>query len=161
MPGIGRGIRRSERRSDSPEISNGGREGELRKTKTVTQDWGTTVQLSYRGKILGHGNRVTAGVAYDGHQSHFTQEKPKQSSSQRQQRGVSAEPAPFETAVDVRTDQQNIGVYATDTSDITDWLALTLGGRYQNVNIKLRDRAGRTPTSTATTRSSASVRRSG
>ena len=32
---------------------------------------------------------------------------------------------PFETAVDVRTDQQNIGVYATDTFDITDWLALT------------------------------------
>ena len=52
---------------------------------------------------------------------------------------------PFQTVVDVRTDQQNIGVYATDTFDITDWLALTLGGRYQNVNIKLRDLSGRNP----------------
>ena len=38
-----------------------------------SQDWGTTLQLSYKGKIFGHGNRVTAGVAYDGHQSRFTQ----------------------------------------------------------------------------------------
>ena len=120
-------------------------EGEFRKTKTITQDWGTTLQLSYRGKILGHGNRVTAGVAYDGHRSHFAQENadaelvPDGNSVGVQQSG------PFETAVDVRTDQQNIGVYATDTFDITDWLALTLGGRYQNVNIKLRDQSGQNP----------------
>ena len=48
-------------------------EGEFRRTKTVTQDWGATLQLSYKGKILGRGNRVTVGVAYDGHQSRFTQ----------------------------------------------------------------------------------------
>ena len=33
--------------------------------------------------------------------------------------------------MDVKTTQNNIGVYATDTFDITDRLALTLAGRYQ------------------------------
>jgi outer membrane receptor protein involved in Fe transport len=47
--------------------------------------------------------------------------------------------------VDVRTDQQNIGVYVTDTFAITDWLALTLGARYQNVNIRIRDQGGENP----------------
>ena len=48
-------------------------EAEARATQTITQDWGTTLQLSYKGKILGRGNRLTVGVAYDGHSSHFTQ----------------------------------------------------------------------------------------
>ena len=120
-------------------------EGALRKTKTVTQDWGATLQLSYKGKILGRGNQVTVGVAYDGHTSHFTQSEadanliPDGNSVATQRAG------PFETAVDVRTDQQNIGVYVTDTLDITDWLAFTLGARYQYVNITIRDQGGENP----------------
>lgn len=120
-------------------------EGEFRKTTAVLQDWGATLQLSYRGKFLSHGNRVTVGAAYDGHQSPFAQSNaeanlvPDGNSVGVQRSG------PFETAVDVRTDQQNIGVYATDTFDITDWLALTPGGRYQNVNINIRDQSGQNP----------------
>ena len=48
-------------------------EGEDRTTRTRTQDWGATLQLSHKGKIFGRGNRVTVGVAYDGHQTRFTQ----------------------------------------------------------------------------------------
>ncbi len=120
-------------------------DGEFRRTRTMTQDWGTTLQLSYRGKLLGHGNRITVGVAYDGHHTHFTQSNapadlvPDGNSVQVVRSG------PFETAVDVKTDQQNVGAYFTDTFDITDWLALTLGGRYQYVNIKLRDQTGLNP----------------
>ena len=51
----------------------------------------------------------------------------------------------FETAVDVRTRQENIGVYVTDTFDITEQLALTLAGRYQHVSIAIRDRSGQNP----------------
>ena len=120
-------------------------QGQFRRTKTVTQDWGATLQLSYKGKILGRGNRVTVGVAYDGHQSRFTQ---SEADGMFQPVGDSirvVRTSPFETAVDVRTDQQNIGVYVTDTFDITDWMALTAGMRYQNVNIKLRDESGVNP----------------
>jgi len=119
--------------------------GEFRTTSTKTRDWGVTLQLSYKGAILGHGNQITAGVAYDGHTSRFTQDEadadfvPDGSS-------VGVQPTePAETAVDVATAQQNVGVYVTDTFDLTDWMALTLGMRYQNVFIKIRDRSGENP----------------
>ena len=120
-------------------------EGEFRKTKTSTQDWGTTLQLSHRGKIFGHGNRVTVGVAYDGHQSYFTQSDAEATFVPVGNSVGVQQSEPFETAVNVRTTQQNVGVYHTDTFDITDWLAFTFGGRYQNVNIKLRDLSGENP----------------
>jgi len=120
-------------------------EGEFRNTKTNTQDWGLTLQLSYKGKILGHGNQVTLGVAYDGHSSHFTQSA-ADADLVPDGNSVSVQPTgPFETAADVKTTQQNVGVYVTDTFDITDWMALTLGMRYQNVFIKIRDQSGANP----------------
>jgi iron complex outermembrane recepter protein len=51
----------------------------------------------------------------------------------------------FETAVDVDTRQDNVGVYVTDTLDLTRWLAVTAAGRYQHVSITIRDRSGTTP----------------
>jgi outer membrane receptor protein involved in Fe transport len=120
-------------------------EGEFRRTRTATHDWGATLQLSHRGKILGRGNQATAGVAYDGHRSDFTQGEadadlvPAGHSVRVRERGALA------TEVDVRTEQRNIGAYVTDTLDVTDWLALTLGGRYQNVHIEIRDQGGMNP----------------
>ncbi len=119
--------------------------GEFRKTKTSTQDWGATLQLSYRGRIFGHRNFATVGFAYDGHQSFFTQSDADADFFQAGNSVGVQQSGAFETAVDVRTNQQNIGAYFTDTFDITDWLAFTAGGRYQNVNIKLRDQSGQNP----------------
>src|SRR5262249_10432170 len=48
-------------------------EGRDRVTKTLTQDWGATLQLQHRGKIFERSNRLTLGVAYDGHATRFTQ----------------------------------------------------------------------------------------
>jgi outer membrane receptor protein involved in Fe transport len=120
-------------------------EGEFRRTKTSTEDWGVTLQLSHKGKIFGRTNQVTAGVAYDGHGSTFTQ---SEAEADLAPRGNSVRVQPtedFETAVDVRTDQHNIGVYVTDTFDITEWLSLTVGARYQHVSIKIRDQSGENP----------------
>jgi iron complex outermembrane recepter protein len=119
--------------------------GEDRTTHTRSQDWGATLQLAHKGKVFGHGNRVTGGVAYDGHQSRFNQREaeadlvPKGASVGTRRTGG------FETAVDVHTQQDNVGVYATDTFDITERLALTLAGRYQHVSITIRDRSGQNP----------------
>jgi outer membrane receptor protein involved in Fe transport len=120
-------------------------EGEFRRTKTDTQDCGVTLQLSHKGKIFGLGNQATVGVAYDGHRTGFTQ---SEAEADLAPRGNSVRVQPtedFATAVDVRTDQQNIGVYVTDTLDITEWLSLTVGARYQHVSIKLRDESGENP----------------
>jgi outer membrane receptor protein involved in Fe transport len=119
--------------------------GEDRTTRTRSQDWGATLQLSHKGKVLGHGNRVTAGVAYDGHESRFTQ---REAESDLVPMGASVgtrRTGGFETVVDVRTRQDNVGVYVTDTFDLTERLALTLAGRYQHVSIEIRDRSGENP----------------
>jgi iron complex outermembrane recepter protein len=120
-------------------------EGEDRKTDTSSQDWGVTVQLSYKGKILGHGNRLTAGVAYDGHQSRFRQSAASADLVPKAGGVFISHTGDFETIVDVLTRQQNVGVYLTDTFDITEQLSATVAGRYQHVGIAIRDRSGQTP----------------
>ena len=120
-------------------------EGEDRTTSTRSQDWGTTLQLSHKGKVFGHGNRVTAGVAYDGHQSRFSQREAEADLVPKGAGVGTLRTGGFETVVDVLTRQENIGVYVTDTFDIIERLALTLAGRYQHVDITIRDRSGENP----------------
>ncbi|HEY7038326.1 MAG TPA: TonB-dependent receptor [Methylomirabilota bacterium] len=120
-------------------------EGENRKTSTSSQDWGVTVQLSHKGKIFGHGNRVTGGVAYDGHQARFDQREAEADLVPKAGGVATPTTGDFETIVDVRTRQQNVGVYLTDTFDITEQLAVTVAGRYQHVDIAIRDRSGQNP----------------
>jgi len=61
--------------------------GELRRTKTVTQDWGTTLQLSYRGAVLGHGNRATFGSPTMDTRQASPSATPRQSSPRWPERG--------------------------------------------------------------------------
>lgn len=119
--------------------------GEDRTTSTHTQDWGTTLQLSHKGKVLGHGNRATAGVAYDRHESRFTQREGEAALVPKAGGVGTLRTEGFATVVDVKTRQENVGVYVTDTFDITERLALTLAGRYQHVSISIRDRSGANP----------------
>jgi outer membrane receptor protein involved in Fe transport len=120
-------------------------EGEQRTTKTHTQDWGATLQLSHKSSIFGHRNQATARVAYDGHSSRFTQREAEADFVPSGNSVGTVRTGPFETQLDVRTRQHNVGVYATDTFDITERLALTLAGRYQHVRIAIRDRSGQNP----------------
>jgi outer membrane receptor protein involved in Fe transport len=119
--------------------------GEERTTRTHSDDWGTTVQLSHKGRIFGQGNRVTGGIAYDGHTTRFSQ---READADLVPSGTAVGTeltGPFETRVDVRTHQHNVGVYLTDTVDLTERLAVTLAGRYQHVRIDIRDRSGENP----------------
>lgn len=120
-------------------------EGEERTTTTDTQDWGATLQLSHQGPILGRGNRVTLGVAYDGHQSRFTQREADADLVLRGNSVGTSRTGDFATEVDVDTRQHNIGVYLTDTFEIFERVALTLAGRYQHVHITIRDRSDENP----------------
>jgi iron complex outermembrane receptor protein len=117
-------------------------EGEDRRTSTITQDWGGTLQFSHRGNVFGRGNVATVGVAYDRHSSRFAQREAEAALVPAGRSVGTARLGPFETDVDVKTTQENIGVYFTDTFDITERLALTLSGRYQRVKIAIRDRGG-------------------
>ena len=120
-------------------------EGEQRTTKTHTQDWGATLQLSHKGSLLGHSNQLTTGVAYDGHDTRFDQREATAALVRSGRSVATSRTGPFETRVDVSTRQQNVGIYATDTFDLTERLALTLAGRYQHMSIEIRDRSGHNP----------------
>jgi outer membrane receptor protein involved in Fe transport len=120
-------------------------EGTDRITKTGTQDWGLTLQLQHRDKIFDRDNRLTVGVAYDGHVTRFTQSEAPSDFVQRRNSVGTVRTGPFETDVDVETGQQNVGVYLADTFEIFPQLGLTLAGRYQHVSISIRDRSGADP----------------
>jgi iron complex outermembrane receptor protein len=120
-------------------------EGENRVTKTLTQDWGVTLQLQHRGKIFERNNRLTLGLAYDGHATRFTQSEAPSDFVSRGNSVGTVRTSDFETDVDVKTGQQNIGVYLADTFEIFPELAVTLAGRYQHVSVSIRDRSGANP----------------
>jgi iron complex outermembrane recepter protein len=120
-------------------------EGEDRKTTTKTNDWGATLQLQHRGKIMGRDNRLTVGVAYDGHSTRFTQSEAPSAFAPRGNSMGTVRTGDFETDVDVATGQQNIGVYLADTFEIVPQLGVTVAGRYQHVSIKIRDRSDMNP----------------
>jgi iron complex outermembrane recepter protein len=117
-------------------------EAEDRTTETITQDWGATLQLSYKGTVFGRGNRATLGVAYDGHYSAFRQREAEAEFVPHGNSTGVERTGPFETEIGVRTQQQNVGIYFLDIFDITDQLALTAGARYQYSSIKIRDHTG-------------------
>ena len=120
-------------------------EGEDRKTTTKTNDWGATLQLQHRGKIMGRDNRLTIGVAYDGHSTRFTQSEAPSAFAPRGNSMGTVRTGDFETDVDVATGQQNVGVYLADTFEIVPQLGVTVAGRYQHVSIKIRDRSDMNP----------------
>ena len=120
-------------------------EAEERATRTFTQDWGVTLQLSHKKTIFNRANRLTVGVAYDGHSSLFNQ---SEGDAVFVPRGLSTGVRaiePLETQVDVRTEQQNVGAYFIDTFEILEDLALTVGGRYQFARVSIADRTGSNP----------------
>jgi iron complex outermembrane recepter protein len=120
-------------------------EGQDRTTKTRTQDWGVTLQFQHQGKIFERNNRLTVGVAYDGHATRFTQsEAPSDFARQGNSMGT-VRTGNFEAEVDVNTGQQNVGVYLADTFEILPHLGITLGARFQHVRINISDRSGGNP----------------
>jgi iron complex outermembrane recepter protein len=120
-------------------------EGTDRTTKTRTQDYGATLQLQHRGKIFGRDNRATVGFAYDGHTTRFTQSEAPSEFVPRGNSTGTSQTGPFETDVDVRSNQQNFGFYVADTYEILPQLGVTLAGRFQHVGISISDRSGANP----------------
>src|SRR5215471_9782787 len=116
-------------------------EAESRRTRTRTQDWGVTLQLQHRDKIFDRNNRLTVGVAYDGHATRFTQSEAPSAFTRRGQSVGIVRTGDFETDVDVETGQQNLGVYLADTFEILPQLGLTAAGRFQHVSISIRDQS--------------------
>lgn len=130
--------------------------GTLDRTNTATNTIGGSLQATNDAKILGHGNRFTVGGSIDQSWSSFT------SSSTlgfiNPDLSVVVNPAiPGNGSIihtlgnigfiPVNVEAQNtyLGLYATDTFDITSQLSMTLGGRLNVAKIKLTDLTGVSP----------------
>jgi len=131
--------------------------GTVDRTGTRTVTGGVSVQAVRSAPLFGRGNLFAAGVSLDESSVRFT----AKSTLGLIFPDLSVRTTPGETAgagqiihtggaiaynpIDLRATSHNIGVYATDTFDLTDRLFLTLSGRWNGQRIATSDRTGTSP----------------
>ena len=128
-------------------FADGGPYSVLNVTSTTSDSYGTSAQVTSTRDILGHHNHFVVGAGYDGGTSDFSAETylggftldrdyipfPNIEISQAD---LSISP------VAVHTTNDYVGVFATDTFDITESLFATVSGRFNHAQIDLHDRNG-------------------
>jgi iron complex outermembrane receptor protein len=122
--------------------------GEIDRTWTTTNGYGGSLQATSTEKAFGRDNHLVVGTSLDRGRVQFT--------SNAELGTINADQFPFVTGtgviinqpsgdnapVSLRADTTYLGVYATDTFDVTSRLSLTGGGRFNLALIKLRDELG-------------------
>ncbi|MEJ0048287.1 MAG: TonB-dependent receptor [Rhodospirillales bacterium] len=130
-----------------PEFAAGGPYSVLNVTATRTNSYGGSAQFTTTREVFGHGNHFVVGVGYDGGQSAFSAETFLGGFT------LDRDYIPFPnieidqadnsiTPVSVHTSNDYVGVFAVDTLDVTDRLAATVSGRFNNASISLHDQLG-------------------
>ena len=119
-------------------------EGEERNTLTESNTFGGTLQFSHEGTIGGRENTLTIGASYDKSDTHFTV---SEAEADLYKEGVAYgtkvdEDEEVEVEVDIDTMKTNWGISLTDTLNLSDSLALSVGGRYQHSTIEIKDLTG-------------------
>ncbi len=113
----------------------------------VQKSRGFDLQLAWRRDVLGRNNQFAAGGAWYRGTTDFdavvelARFDPATRSSEELGTGAFLDGA----ATDIRTATESWSVYFTNTLDVTDRLALTLSGRYNNTAVDLADRSGQRP----------------
>lgn len=127
-------------------FDEGGPYAFLNRTNTKTDNYGTTVQSTWREEFWGMKNRFVLGGSYDGGFTRF--------SADNQIGGLSFDRGFAGPGITVRSDDNSItpvgvnttnnygGLYFSNITDVTDQLTVTLQGRYNIASIKLRDQIG-------------------
>jgi outer membrane receptor protein involved in Fe transport len=122
--------------------------GSIDSTGQVAKSWGTSWQIVNKTPVFNHTNQVLVGASYDhgdvdyNAQSEFGFFLPRfvvQGTGQ-----VLSAPTEVEHKK-IGTENSYVGVYFSDTFDVTDRLALTAGGRWNHAKIEIADREGNAP----------------
>jgi iron complex outermembrane recepter protein len=125
--------------------------GEIDRTWTTTNSFGGSVQAASSEKLFGHGNNFTVGLSVDRGLVQF--------STTSELGTVNANQFPFVQGSGLFIDQPSgdvapvglgattlyTGLYATDTFDVGNRLALTAGARFNVAQITLTDELGDAP----------------
>jgi len=124
--------------------------GELDRTKTRSTTFGVSGQATNTDRLFDHENRFVLGTSFDASVTRFnalaelgTIGSDYVVSGSGILLGKSGTPATGEMgAVSLRTVNQYSGLYALDTFNVTEALAITGGGRFNHARITLEDQLG-------------------
>ena len=111
------------------------------------QTYGGDLQLTFTNDLFGHGNYLVTGFAYfvGGARFDSVLELANIDPVTRSTAGLGVGSFVDDQATNVKTKTETWSVYFMDALDLTDALTLTLGGRFNNTDIRLRDRSGERP----------------
>lgn len=115
--------------------------GALNTTRTSQRGYGINFQSIFTQPLAGRDNRLLVGVGWDHGQANF--EADTELGRLTDTRAVAGSGVfAGEPRVRLATQTNNIGLYLTDTLQLTDRLALTVSGRYNFSDVQLIDRFG-------------------
>lgn len=113
--------------------------GAVNRSKTRQKGYGFNAQLAFNQPLFGKENQFITGVGYDYSKIDFEQSTEfGLVNSTRGIDGIGVEGD--EAEVDLSGKTKSWGIFATDTLSFNDQWALTLSGRYNNVNVKNTDK---------------------
>ena len=127
-------------------VLGGAPAGMLNRTSTHSTSTGGTAQVTVAAPVLGRGNRLAVGLALDHAASDFAASTELGAlTAGRSVFGLGediAQPDGSIAPVRLRSTTTTWGVYATDTLEVSDRLAVTAAARFNSTELALRDRLG-------------------
>ena len=111
------------------------------------QTYGNDLQLTFTNDLLSRGNYLVTGFAYFVGKAGFDSvlELANIDQATRSTAGLGVGSFVDDQAANVKTRTETWSVYFLDALDVTDALTVTVGGRFNNTGVKLRDRSGERP----------------
>jgi iron complex outermembrane receptor protein len=123
--------------------------GEIDRTRTATDSFGGSGQMASSDKLFGHDNHFVMGFSVDHGRTRFSGNSELGTIDQNlfvTGTGIFIDqPDADITPVNLLANNTYVGLYATNTFDITPRLSVTAGGRFNLAQINLQDQTGTNP----------------
>ena len=111
-------------------------QGSNEQSSTSQLGYGFAAQYSYLGDVMQHKNQFTAGFSADLGRTKYKADE--QTSNFSQDRGATPS-SDFARETDIKANNKYMGLYATDIFSVNDKLHVTLSGRYNYVQVRIKD----------------------
>jgi iron complex outermembrane recepter protein len=111
-------------------------QGANEQSSTSQLGYGFAAQYSYLGDVIQHKNQFTTGFSADLGRTKY--KSASQASNFSQNRGAIAN-GDFEAETDIKANNKYLGLYATDIFSVTNKFHVTLSGRYNYVQVRIKD----------------------
>ena len=123
--------------------------GEIDRNSTASNSYGGSLQITSTTELFGHENHFVVGASVDRGRSEFIGNSELGTIDQNlfvTGTGIYInQPADDITPVNLLAMNTYMGIYATNTYDVTSKLSLTAGGRFNIAQINLQDETGADP----------------